>query len=131
MGKRIRMNGPEQHVMQLDGTLIQRAVENVIRNALKYTANDTAVEVSIVEETSGVRIVIDDHGPGVPEELINQIFEPFFRVGEARRTQSGSGGVGLAIAERSVRLHGGAVRASNRDGSGLRVEMDIPALSAV
>jgi two-component system sensor histidine kinase CpxA len=130
-GKQIQMSGPEQCVIELDGSLIQSAVENVIRNALKYTAEDTAVEVDIIDQASGVRIVIDDHGPGVPEEAIDQIFEPFFRVGEARGTRSGSGGIGLAIAERSVRLHGGTVTARNRDGAGLRVEIDIPALSAV
>ena len=131
MGKQIQMSGPERCVIELDSGLIQSAVENVIRNALKHTAEDTAVEVNIVDQVSGVRIVIDDHGPGIPEECIDQIFEPFFRVGEARGTQSGSGGIGLAIAERSVRLHGGTVTARNRDGTGLRVEIDIPALSAV
>jgi len=131
MGKQIQMSGPEQFVIELDSSLIQSAVENVIRNALKYTAEDTAVEVNIVDQTSGVRIVIDDHGPGIPEEKIDQIFEPFFRVGEARGTQSGTGGIGLAIAERSVRLHGGTVAARNRDGAGLRIEIDIPESAAV
>lgn len=131
MGKQIQMSGPDQCVIELDGGLIQRAVENVIRNALKYTAEGTAVNVNIVDQTGGVRILIDDHGPGIPDEVIDQIFEPFFRVGGARGTQSGSGGIGLAIAERSVRLHGGTITARNRDGAGLRVEIDIPAFSAV
>jgi two-component system sensor histidine kinase CpxA len=131
MGKQIQMSGPEQFVIELDSSLIQSAVENVIRNALKYTAEDTAVEINIVDQTSGVRIVIDDHGPGIPEEAIDQIFDPFFRVGEARGTQSGTGGIGLAIAERSVRLHGGTITARNRDGAGLRVEIDIPESAAV
>lgn len=129
MGKQIQISGPEQCVIELDGGLIQSAVENVIRNALKYTAENTAVEVNIIDQKNGVRIVIDDHGPGIPEEVIDQIFDPFFRVGEARGTYSGFGGIGLAIAERSVRLHGGTVTARNRDGAGLRVEIDIPAVS--
>lgn len=125
-GKQIRMQGPERCVVDLDSGLIQSAVENVIRNALKYTAEGTAVEVNVVDESDGIRIVTDDHGPGIPEDAIDKIFEPFFRVGDSRGTRSGTGGIGLAIAERSIRLHGGTITARNRDGDGLRVEIVIP-----
>ena len=124
--KEIVLQGPERLVVNLDSGLVQSAVENVVRNALKYTAEGTTVAVKVIDESNVIRIVIDDHGPGVPKEVIDKIFEPFFRVEESRVTRSGTGGIGLAIAERSIRLHGGAVTASNRDGGGLRVELAIP-----
>lgn len=125
-GKEIRLQGPPRCLLDLDSGLIQSAIENVLRNAMKHTADGTTVEVTIVEEPGRLRIVIDDHGPGVPPDAIDKIFEPFFRVEESRGTTIGSGGIGLAIAERSVRLHSGTMTASNREGGGLRVEMVLP-----
>ena len=81
-GKEIRMQGPERCVIDLDSGLIQSAVENVARNALKYTAEGTTVEVSVVDESSVIRIVVDDHGPGVPEEVIGKIFADLGYIGE-------------------------------------------------
>jgi two-component system sensor histidine kinase CpxA len=126
-GKEIRLQGPQRCLLDLDSGLIQSAIENVIRNAMKYTADGTTVDVTIVEEPGRLRVVIDDYGPGVPPDAIDKIFEPFFRVDESRNTTTGSGGIGLAIAERSVRLHGGTMMASNREAGGLRVEMVLPA----
>ncbi|MDJ0751148.1 MAG: ATP-binding protein [Woeseiaceae bacterium] len=125
-GKEIVLEGPARRLMNLDSGLIQRAVENVIRNAVKYTAPNTMVDVTIEEQSDSVRIVVDDHGFGVPEEAIDRIFEPFFRVDESRSAHSGSGGIGLAIAERSIRLHGGSIWARNRDAGGLRVVVEFP-----
>ena len=125
-GKEIRLQGPHRSLLDLDSGLIQSAIENVVRNAIKYTADGTTVDVTIVEEPGRLRIVIDDHGPGVPPDAIDKIFEPFFRVEESRSTATGSGGIGLAIAERSVRLHGGTMTASNREGGGLCVEIVLP-----
>ena len=125
-GKQIRMQGPQRCVIDLDSGLVQSAVENVVRNALRYTAEGTPVDVNILDDPECVRIVVDDHGPGVPEEAIAKIFEPFYGVGDSRSTQSGSGGIGLAIAERSIRLHGGTIAARNRNGGGLRVEIALP-----
>lgn len=126
-GKEIRLQGPPRSLLDLDSGLIQSAIENVVRNAIRYTADGTTVDVVIVEEPGRLRIVIDDHGPGVPPDAIDKIFEPFFRVEESRSTTTGTGGIGLAIAERSVRLHGGTMTASNRQGGGLRVEIVLPA----
>jgi two-component system sensor histidine kinase CpxA len=125
-GKQIRLQSPERCVIDLDSGLIQRAVENVVRNALRYTLEGTAVDVGIADEAGCLRIFVDDHGPGVPQEAIGKIFQPFFRIEGSRGTQSGSGGIGLAIAERSIRLHGGTITARNREGGGLRVEMMLP-----
>jgi two-component system sensor histidine kinase CpxA len=125
-GKEIILQGAECCLVNVDSRLVQSAIENVVRNALKYTADDTTVDVTIVEETDRVRIVINDNGPGVPPAALDKIFEPFYRVEDSRSTTVGSGGIGLAIAERSMRLHGGKLTASNREGGGLRVEIVLP-----
>jgi two-component system sensor histidine kinase CpxA len=125
-GKRIRLYGPATCMLDADGGLIQRAIENVVRNALKHTAANTTVEVAITEGPASVEIVIRDRGPGVPEDALDKLFEPFYRVEDARGTHSGSGGIGLAIAERSVRLHGGTIRAANGRDGGLCIEIVLP-----
>jgi len=125
-GKDIVMHGTARYVMELDSGLIQRAVENVIRNALRYTADGTEVIVRIVETAGAIRILVDDHGPGVPEDALSKIFEPFYRAEASASAQSWDGGIGLAIAERSIRLHGGTISASNRETGGLRVEIVLP-----
>jgi len=95
---------------------------------LRTSGEGTAVTVRIIEETGSVRITVDDQGPGVPPDAIGQIFEPFYRVSNSRGTRSGSGGIGLAIARRSIQLHGGSIAARNRGGSGLCIEILLPAL---
>lgn len=109
--------------------LLRSAVENVVRNAVRYTAENTAVEVQLaVEERPKTEAVIrvSDRGPGVPEEALEKLFQPFYRLDDARGRQSGGAGLGLSIAERAVRLHGGSVKASNREGGGLVVEIRLP-----
>jgi two-component system sensor histidine kinase CpxA len=125
-GKQIRLVGPATCMLKVDAGLVQGAVENVVRNALKHTDADTTVEVTINERPAFVDITIRDRGPGVPEDALDKLFEPFYRIEEARGTRSGSGGIGLAIAKRSVRLHGGTIRAANRRDGGLRIEMILP-----
>ena len=70
-------------------------------------------------------IKIQDHGPGIPEEMLNSIFEPFVRVGESRDRQSGGYGLGLAIAKRAINLHGGEMSAANED-EGLSIIIHLP-----
>lgn len=125
-GKQIRLQAPARCVSELDSGLIQSAIENVVRNALRYTEAGTAIDVRIADEANRIHIAIDDHGPGVPAEKIAKIFEPFYRADDSRSPRSGSGGIGLAIAARSIRLHGGTISAHNRDGGGLRVEITLP-----
>jgi two-component system sensor histidine kinase CpxA len=71
-----------------------------------------------------------DSGPGVPNDALEKIFQPFYRLDDARNRQTGGAGLGLSIADRAVRLHGGQMRASNRPEGGLEVEIRIPAVSA-
>jgi two-component system, OmpR family, sensor histidine kinase CpxA len=110
--------------------LLGRAIENVIRNAIAYTAEATAVEIHLHEEmrlgTQYAVLAVKDHGPGVPEAALKSIFRPFYRLDLSRQRSTGGYGVGLAITERAVRLHGGSVTARNAEDGGLIVEMRLP-----
>jgi two-component system, OmpR family, sensor kinase len=109
-----------------DHDLLRSAVENVLRNAVRFTAPGSAVDVTTLHEDRQAVIVIEDRGPGVPELELERIFEPFYRVAESRDRDSGGTGLGLAITERIVSLYGGEVRARNSAAIGLRVEIRLP-----
>jgi two-component system OmpR family sensor kinase len=109
-----------------DHDLMRSAIENVLRNAVRFTKEGTAVDVAMSREGGDTRIVIQDHGPGVPENELAKIFEPFHRVAESRDRDSGGTGLGLAITARIVNLYSGEVIARNRDGGGLSVEIKLP-----
>ncbi|HEY8562853.1 MAG TPA: ATP-binding protein [Pyrinomonadaceae bacterium] len=105
--------------------LLRSAVENVLRNAVRYTHENTAVEVSLVNRNGNAVIDIRDCGGGVPENELENLFRPFYRVGEARERKSGGVGLGLAIAQRAVFAHKGSIKARNT-GEGLQVEIKLP-----
>jgi two-component system sensor histidine kinase CpxA len=107
--------------------LVRSAIENVLRNAVRFTAVDTAVEVSLKRDTGMLLLTIRDQGPGVPSHDLARIFEPFYRVADARDRDSGGTGLGLAITARVVSLHNGKVEAQNAAGKGLIVEIRFPA----
>lgn len=121
-GEGVHIDGAEE--------LLRRAIENVIRNGVRYTAEGSAVEVGLGWRESAVGrqavITVRDHGPGVPEEDLKRIFQPFYRVADARDRQSGGTGIGLAISERAVRLHGGEITAKNAGTGGLCIEITLP-----
>jgi signal transduction histidine kinase len=102
--------------------LLRSALENVLRNAVRYTAEGTGVEVSLRREGARAVIRVRDHGPGVPAGMLRSIFVPFQK---AENSTEGSG-LGLAIAERAVVAHLGSIRASNAEGGGLVVDVDLP-----
>jgi signal transduction histidine kinase len=103
--------------------LLRSAVENVVRNAIRYTAEGSAVEISLRIVDSGARLQVRDYGPGVPESMLAQIFLPFQR---GSNSDSEGAGLGLAIAERAVNVHRGTIRAMNAPGGGLIVAVDLP-----
>lgn len=110
--------------------LLRSAVENVVRNAVKYTPEGTAVEISLHKQNGSADnfavINVRDRGRGVPEDALERIFRPFYRTEDARDRQSGGGtGLGLAITERAVRLHGGSVKAMNAPDGGFSVELKL------
>lgn len=103
--------------------LLRSAVENVVRNAVRHTAEGTAVEI-VLRCAPQIRLSVRDHGPGVPESMLTEIFLPFRRV--AQDNHNGAG-LGLAIAQRAVSVHGGTVHAANvAEGGGLLVEIVLP-----
>ena len=115
--------------------LMRRALENVLRNAIRYSPPEGLVDVEVQIDparaaNSGSKkmaeIRIADSGPGVPAESLGKIFGPFFRVDSSRQESTGGFGVGLAIAERSIHLHGGAIHAENRREGGLLIRIRIP-----
>jgi two-component system, OmpR family, sensor histidine kinase CpxA len=112
-----------------DPELLRSAVENVVRNAVRHTPDGTAVEVGLRRlDAARVRIWVRDRGAGVPEAALPFIFEPFYRVSAARDRATGGVGLGLTIAHRTVRLHGGSLRAANAADGGLIVELSLPAV---
>ena len=106
--------------------LLRRAVENVVRNGIRYAPKQSSIQIAISETEREVKIAVRDLGPGVPDEALGKIFDPFFRVEEARATTNGGGsGMGLSIAKRAVQVHHGTIRATNAT-PGLQVEITIP-----
>lgn len=110
--------------------LLHSAIENVIRNAVRHTENGTSVEVCMecgnLSGRPSVRLTVRDYGPGVPATELKNIFQPFYRVAAARDRKSGGAGLGLAIADRVVRVHGGTICAQNASPRGLRIEIVLP-----
>jgi two-component system, OmpR family, sensor histidine kinase CpxA len=113
-----------------DPALLHSAIENVVRNATRYTREGTTVKIHAqAVERSGKReavIRVRDSGSGVPAEDLDKIFRPFYRVDDARVRATGGVGLGLAITDHAVRLHGGSVKASNLPEGGLSVEIRLP-----
>lgn len=107
--------------------LLYQAIENVVRNAIRYTEPGTQVTLWVheiyIDATRFAVVEVTDCGPGIPEDHVDDIFRPFYRLDHARSSATGGFGVGLAITERAVRLHGGIVRATNRAEGGTRIRM--------
>jgi two-component system, OmpR family, sensor histidine kinase CpxA len=125
-GCNVRLEAADTYAIDGNRELLRSAVENVVRNAIRYTAEGSDIEVQLSEGEIRVR----DHGPGVPEAELQNLFRPFYRVANARERKTGGTGLGLAITERAVRLHGGSVEARNAPEGGLIVHIHLPAASA-
>jgi signal transduction histidine kinase len=122
----LRYEKREAAVVDGDPELLRRAVENVIRNAIRYSPREAPVEVSVARNNGRVLVDVRDHGPGVPDEALPRLFDAFYRVEGDRDRSSGGIGLGLSIARRAIELHKGAIRARNLQ-PGLEVEMELPA----
>jgi two-component system sensor histidine kinase CpxA len=119
--------------------LLHSAIENVVRNAIRYTKESSSVQVRL-EQGVGIEgdnlqgleavVRVTDSGPGVPEDALDKLFRPFYRIDDARGRQTGGVGLGLAISDRAVRLHGGTIKAFNRPQGGLEVEIRLPLSAA-
>jgi two-component system, OmpR family, sensor kinase len=106
--------------------LLYRAFENVIRNAVKYTAAGTCVEIRAVCADARLQVTVADRGPGVAADELVRIFEPFYRVAQTDLPRAAGFGVGLAIARRAIEYHGGSIVAANRADGGLVVAIELP-----
>jgi two-component system sensor histidine kinase CpxA len=111
--------------------LLRSALENIIRNAIRYTEPRTDVEVTLQyareNEASMATIKVRDHGPGVPPDALEALFRPFYRLDDSRERKTGGAGLGLAIAKQAVLLHRGTIRASNAVDGGLEIVVMVPA----
>ena len=128
-------NGKSVTILQKDAVkvfgnenLLRSAVENVLRNAVKYSKDETEVEIRLKKDKKNAEITVRDYGEGVPENEIVNLFRPFYRVHTARDRKTGGIGLGLAIAERAVNAHHGTISAKNMN-DGLMVQINLPALA--
>jgi two-component system sensor histidine kinase CpxA len=127
--RRVEVDRVAPTVIQGDAAMLHSALENIVRNAVRYTAENTTVRLSLDragERAKGLTVRIRDYGPGVPEEMLPRLFEPFVRVDDARDRTRGGYGLGLAIARKAIRLHGGEVTARNEPEGGLSVVITLP-----
>jgi len=125
-GCRVQLQGAAKARVHGNRELLRSAVENVLRNAVRYSPPGALVDVAVERSDGGLSILIRDHGPGVPESDLERIFEPFYRVAESRDRDSGGEGIGLAITSQVMKAHGGLAKASNRAGGGFEVRLSLP-----
>ncbi len=129
VNKSVIMTCPESlEEIRMNPELVRRAVENIVRNAVRYTPEGTSVSVAVESgsDNKGVVVKVTDHGPGVPEEELELIFKPFYRTEASRSRDTGGSGLGLAIAQKAILAHGGRIHAELPHGGGLLVVMWLP-----
>ena len=120
----VRLNAPKQCLVNTHVDTLLRAVENLIRNAIRYSPPQSTIDVDVATTQSQAVITVADHGPGMPEDEIERMFDPFVR-GKNQATGNGFG-LGLAIAKRAVERHGGSLSAANRPEGGLMMTITLP-----
>jgi len=123
---RIRLQG-QPAILQGEREVLRRAVENIANNAIRYSPQDSTIDIAFGADDRTAHISIRDYGPGVPQDSLNKIFEPFFRVDDSRNRSTGGVGLGLAIAHRSIVSHHGRLWAENAN-PGLIVKIELPLL---
>ena len=128
----VKLTSEGKHLVKGNADLLHSAMENVVRNAIHYTAPGTPVEVLLDTDCwnngTYLRFSVRDYGPGVPDSELIRIFQPFYRVTNSRDRESGASGLGLAIAERVITLHNGKIYAENAIPPGLVVVILLPLL---
>jgi signal transduction histidine kinase len=124
---KLAYSGPSALSVRGQPELLERALENLLRNAIAHSPDLGRVVLSLSKEKCAVVLHVLDEGPGVPDDQLSAIFEPFVRLSPERGENGQSGGIGLAIVKAAIGQHGGSVRASNRAGGGLDVRIELPA----
>jgi two-component system sensor histidine kinase CpxA len=132
-GREVKIVHADACIMSGIAEMLRSAIENVVRNAIRYTPPGTSVDLMLDQTSiagkSKALVRVRDHGFGVPDKMLSEIFVPFYRVQEQTESDAQGAGLGLAIAERVVRMHGGSIRARNAADGGLIVEMELPMAS--
>jgi signal transduction histidine kinase len=114
---------------ELDRALMLRAVSNLVSNAIAHTPHGGTVTLDATAESDAIRIEVSDTGAGIPVEALPRVFDRFFRVDPSRSKSSGNSGMGLAIVQSIMTLHGGRVEITSQFGCGTRVTLCMPALA--
>jgi len=117
----------EKHVIRVRPFTLTRAIRNIIENATRHGGGAI---IRIEQGETEILIIVDDNGPGIPETHIDDVFNPFMRVDDARNQENGGMGLGLGIARTIVRGHGGDITLSNRSEGGLRAVIRLPDASS-
>lgn len=127
-GINLQMTSTDPVFVHGSGILLERALDNIIANAIKFSADNGRVEVNVDRHQQDAEVCIRDHGPGVPAEELGLLFRPFFRGTNA--VHANGHGLGLTIVQRVLQVHGGEVIAQNAEGGGLSVTMRLPGVEA-
>ena len=124
--RQITLSAPRTMIVPGDEMRLRQVVSNLMRNALVHTPPTSPVEVVLTSDDASARIRIIDHGPGLPADARQRIFEPFYRADTNRSRDTGGVGLGLSIVRAIVAAHGGLVRVVGTDGGGATFEVELP-----
>ena len=126
-GHSIKFDSDVQVQVDANEELLRSSIENIVRNALYYTAGTEPIHVKLSADNGAAVLRIRDNGPGVPQEALAKLFEAFYRVDDSRMMATGGTGLGLAIAKRAILAHNGTITAQNALPHGLLIEIRLPA----
>jgi two-component system OmpR family sensor kinase len=124
--REVTLTAPGRVVVKGDDTRLRQVVGNLVRNAIVHTPQQTAIEIAVSTVDGVGRVSVADHGPGLPTEELDRIFEPFYRADPSRSRDSGGAGLGLSIVSAVVSAHGGHVTVSETRGGGATFEVELP-----
>jgi signal transduction histidine kinase len=122
-GEQVSASGAAQAPFQADPQALRRCIDNLVGNAVRYAG---AAQIEIDDDARRLRIAVRDSGPGIPQEELERVFEPYYRLDGSRNRASGGTGLGLSIARNIARWHGGDIRLDNAPGGGLVAELHLP-----
>lgn len=127
-GRSVAVDRECDAVVRGNRALLRSAIDNVVRNAVRHTAEHSTVSIAMERPDAAGRlaILVSDRGPGVPAHALDRLFDPFFRVDDARDRTTGGLGLGLSITRQAMLAHGGSVSAENRPDGGLTVRLELP-----
>ncbi|HEV2140618.1 MAG TPA: ATP-binding protein [Candidatus Dormibacteraeota bacterium] len=124
--REIKLVSPGSVVVNGDDTRLRQVLGNLVRNALVHTPPQTPIDINLSTSDSIARLSVADHGPGLPAEDVDRIFEPFYRADPSRSRDSGGAGLGLSIVSAVVTAHGGRVSVHQTEGGGATFDVELP-----